>query len=64
MEEKQTLIKTVGKRCKTAYHKAENVTRILLGRDLSGEEERLKSKKWRSTTMPRILQDIYLHPYV
>lgn len=47
MEEKRTIFKTVGDCCKSGYHKAENACRILLGRDLAGEEERLKSKKWR-----------------
>ncbi len=47
MEEKRKLFKTFGEGCKNTYHKAENFCRIVLGRDLSGEEERIRSKKWR-----------------
>lgn len=47
MDEKKTVIQSCTDYVQNAFHKAENVCRIILGKDLSGEEERLASKKWR-----------------
>lgn len=45
------LFKSVKKGCQKSRRKTEEFFRILFGRDLSGEEERLASKKWRKTLL-------------
>ena len=47
MDEKKTLFQKSADSVKYAYHKSEEFCRVLLGRDLRGEEERLACKKWR-----------------
>ena len=47
MDEKKTLFQNGADRLRKGYGEAKAFCRILLGQDLAGEEERVKSRKWR-----------------